>query len=167
MATTSCAELNGLGPARGFAPWQRRVVRAFAEALLSDIDKHGHAVAPAPQLVDGAVDRLERWLGAGSPELQRGYRLLCAALQSLPPVAIGTMCRRTRLALAERVVYLDALERSRTGWLSTMLMGLKLPLGMVAFETTEELRRMGVDRESLTEPRGPSPIAQPQPWAGT
>jgi four helix bundle protein len=147
---------------RGLSPRAVRIVRAFAEALLADSDPTGRVVAPAPELLERVVDELDRAVGAGSADLQRGLGAVCFAIDSLPPIIVQSFSRMTSLGLAARVSYLEALESSRVGLLATFVVALKIPLVMCAYEVGEELAMTGFDRDSLSTARGALPI--PRPW---
>jgi hypothetical protein len=66
----------------------------------------------------------------------------------------------SRLPLERRLAYLEALEASRIGWLSMLLVAVKVPLCIPAFEEGEELRSTGFDRESLSARRRLPVVAQ-------
>lgn len=134
---------------RAFSPASCVVVRALVEALFSDEDPD-HGLAPArPELAERVVDEFDLFVGAGSTYLRRGFVLLVFAIEWLPFFAIGAFSRASRLPLARRMAYLQALEHSKIGLLTMLFVGLKLPLTMLAFETGQELRMTGFDRPSL------------------
>ncbi|MGK4006363.1 hypothetical protein WMF31_27340 [Sorangium sp. So ce1036] len=140
-------------PGRGLAPWARRVAWAAAEAMLCDEDERGELVAPGADVCERAVTALDRSLGQGSPELRRGFSLLAACLELLPLFVIGALGRMSRLPLARRLAYLEALESSRVGLLAVLLLAFKVPLCIPAFEEGEELAMTGLDRESTVARR--------------
>jgi len=150
-----------VGERRGLTPGNLRIVRAFCEAFLSDLNDRGRPTMPPLPLVDRVVNDLDEWLGAGSSDLQRGYNLLCRVMNLLPFPILGVTCRMTELTLVERIAYLDDLERSRLGFFAMLVVAMKLPIGTLAYETGQELSMTGFDRESLATPRGAAPISQP------
>jgi len=87
-------------------------------------------------------------IGAGSPDLRRGFRFLTWLIDWLPVLVIGAFSRASRLPLERRLAFLDALEHARIGLLTTLLIAFKLPLTMIAFETGPELHLTGFDRET-------------------
>lgn len=138
---------------RAFSKRSRAVVRALAEAFFSEEDDV-HGLRPArTDLVERVIDSLDLLIGAGSPDLRRGFRLLLFAAEWLPLFVIRAPSRATRLPLARRVAYLEALERSRRGVVTMLLVALKAPLAMVAYETGPELRLTGFDRPDLASSR--------------
>ncbi len=164
MRESRCARPEPRGPL-GLWPSSRRVVRAFCEALLCDADARGRLMSPSAALVDDVVMRFDEQLGAGSSDLRRGINLLCGLMDRMPPVIIGSISRMTELTLSERVALLEAMENARVGLVATMVVALKIPLSMHAYEQGELLAMTGCTRSSLTEPRGDKPIAAPRTWA--
>lgn len=79
--------------------------------------------------------------------------MLVLLLQMLPLFVIGAPRRMTSLSLADRVRYLEALETSRFGLLSMLLLAFKVPMSIAAFEEGEELRSTGFDRPSTASRR--------------
>jgi hypothetical protein len=59
----------------------------------------------------------------------------------------------SRLPLGRRVAYLEALEGSRIGLLSMLLLAFKVPLCIPAFEEGEELLSTGFDRATTATRR--------------
>lgn len=140
-------------PGRGLSPWARRIAWAAAEAMLCDEDERGELVAPGADVCERAVTSLDLSLGQGSPELRRGFTLLAACLELLPLFVIGAFSRMSRLPLARRLAYLEALESSRVGLLAVLLLAFKVPLCIRAFEEGAELAMTGFDRESTAARR--------------
>jgi hypothetical protein len=95
---------------------------------------------------------------------------LTLCLQLLPLFVIGAPRRMTSLSLADRVRFLSALEASRFGLLTMLVVAFKVPMGMVAFEEGDELRSIGFDRPSTAARRQlvwvPGP-ATPMPAASS
>jgi hypothetical protein len=147
---------------RGLRPGQRVIVRAFAEAMLSDADDRGRPIPPDPVWVERVVDEYDKTVGADSPVIRRGVAAIAMALDTLPAVVIGLPRRMSRLPLAERIAYLEALESSRLGLISTLLASLKIPIVMIAYDEGEALALTGFDRPDLTTPRGRAPILEPK-----
>jgi hypothetical protein len=138
---------------RAFSPKRRRSIAAVAEALLSDEDERGQVVAPPRELTDRVADELDLLIGAGSSDLVRGFRILAWLVEWLPIVVIGALSRASRLPLARRVRYLESLEHAKLALLSTLLVGFKIPITMLAFELGPELRLTGFDRATISTPR--------------
>jgi hypothetical protein len=137
---------------RALSPARKKSIGALAEAILSTEDEEG--LKPArPELVARAVDELDLLVGAGSRDLHRGYRLLAWLVEWLPLLIIGAFSRASRLPLARRLAYLEALDRSRLPLVPTLLVVFKLPLTMITFEVDPELRLTGFDRPTLSSRR--------------
>ncbi|XXT22548.1 hypothetical protein WME94_13420 [Sorangium sp. So ce429] len=157
-------------PGRGLPPWARRVAWAAAEAMLCDEDERGELVPPGAGVCERAVAALDLSLGQASPETRRGFALLAACLELLPPFVIGALGRMSRLPLGRRLAYLEALESSRVGLLAMLLLAFKVPLCIPAFEEGTELALTGLDRESTAARRRlpalrPAAAAPPAPLA--
>jgi hypothetical protein len=137
----------------GLSPFARRVALAVIEAIMSDEDDEGRLVPGRPEMCARAVDTLADTVGRGSADLRRGFAVLCVFMEWLPLAVIGAPSRMTRLPLARRVAYLEALEASRIGWLAMLLIAFKVPMCIPAFEEGEELRDTGFDRPSTVARR--------------
>jgi hypothetical protein len=137
----------------GLSARSRRILFATAEALLCDEDEHGDLVKPPADACSRAVESLSLAVASSSPDLRRGYGALTFALEMLPLFVIGTPARMSRLPLARRVAYLEALETSRVGLLSMLMIAIKIPLLIPAFEEGAELASTGFDRPSLRNRR--------------
>ena len=125
----------------------------MAEALLSDEDARGRVVAASSELCDRAVIGLDRAVGAASPDIRRGFSVLTWLMQWLPLLVIGVASRMSRLPIARRVAYLEALEESRIGLLAMLLVAFKVPLCIPAFEEGDELRLSGYERPTAKSRR--------------
>lgn len=137
----------------GLAPWQRRIASAALEALLADEDDEGRLVPGSRQACARGVDWLDAALGAGSGDLRRGFVAISILLEWLPLVVVLTPGRMSRLPLDRRVTYLEALESSRLGLFSMLLVAFKVPLCIPAFEEGPELASTGFDRPSTSARR--------------
>jgi hypothetical protein len=146
----------------GLAAWQRRVALAVTEALLADEDERGALIPGGAAACARAVDALDDSLGRGSPDLRRGFVVLSLLMEWLPLFVIGAPRRMTRLSLARRIAYLEALESSRIGLLTMLLIAFKVPLSIPAFEEGDELALTGFDRPS-TVSRRRLPVASDAP----
>lgn len=133
-------------PQRGFSAWTRRIVRAAAQAILADEDEAGALVPASPSTCERAVSGFELSVGRSSAELRRGIAVLSVLLEWLPLFVIGAPRRMSRLPLERRLHYFEALEASRIGLLSMLLVAFKVPLAIPAFEEAEELALTGFDR---------------------
>src|SRR5579859_4634763 len=123
---------------RVLSPARRKTIYALVEALFATEDENG--LAPAPQrLAERVTDEFDLLIGAGSPDLRRGYRFIAWLIEWLPIVMMGVFSRASRLPIARRLTYLDRLEHAKIGLLATLLVGFKLPLTFIAFEQAPEL----------------------------
>lgn len=147
---------------RALRPSQRVIVRALSEALFSDDAPDGAPVPPPADLLDRVVEEFDFTVGAASPDLRRGFTVLCGLIETLPGIVIGTPARMSRLPLPARIDYLRALEGSRIGLLATLLVAFKIPLVMVAYDQGKELALTGFDRATLSLSRGNDPIREPR-----
>jgi hypothetical protein len=147
---------------RGLRPAQRRIVRAVAEALLSDADESGRPIPPRTSWLDAVLDDFDKMLGAASPDIRRGFLALSVVVETLPPVMIGSLHRMSQLPLAERIIYLQAIEGSRIGLMAALLVAFKIPLTMIAYDQGEALAMTGFDRASLSTRRDGAPVVQPE-----
>jgi hypothetical protein len=145
----------------GFSARARRVAFAFTEALLSDEDENGELIPARPEVCELAVGGLDQAVGNGSADLRRGFAVLAVAMEWLPLLLLFTPTRMSRLPLARRVAYLEALEASSIGWLSMLFIAFKVPLCIPAFEEPGELAATGFDRPGTASrralPLAPSP----------
>ncbi len=129
-----------------------KVLLKLAEALLAD--ESAGELTPAPETTcQRGVAWLEHSLCRASSTLRRGFPLLVFALEWLPLFVMGRFSRASRLSLADRVAYLEALEESRHGWLCMLLVAVKVPMSIAIFEEGDELRSTGFDRASLSARR--------------
>jgi len=140
-------------PTHGLSGRARRVIVAYAEAMFADEDAEGRIVAASPLVCERAVSWLDHSVGRASADLRRGIGVLTLLLELLPLFVIGTFSRMSRLPIAERVRYLEALEASRLGLLSMLFVAFKVPMSIAAFEEGEELASTGFDRPSTTSRR--------------
>lgn len=134
---------------RAFSPFAKTVLTAIIEAFFSDEDPDRGLLPPRADLVDRVIDEVDLYIGACSPDLRRGFGLLCFAVEFLPLFVIGAFSRASRLPLGRRIAYLQALEHDQRGLFTVLFVGLKLPLTMIAYEVGPELRVTGFDRPSL------------------
>lgn len=156
MDARGTAQAPGSAPGawkRGLSPRAERIARAAIEAMLADEDGDGNLLAPPAATCDRAVAWMSRATGHSSSSLRGGFGLLALCLQLLPLLVIGAPRRMTSLSLPDRVRYLAALEASRFGPFSMLLLAFKVPMAIVAFEEGAELRSTGFDRPSTTARR--------------
>jgi hypothetical protein len=135
-------------PARGFSRRTRAIAFAAAEAILADLDERGDIVAARPQFAERGVEALNHAVGRGSVDVRRAFGVLALVLEWLPLFIVGTPSRMSRLAIAERVHYLERLEEHRVGLFAMLLIAFKVPLCIPAYEEPPELFETGFDRES-------------------
>lgn len=138
---------------RAFSPFAQTVLRSVIDALFSDEDPDAGLRPARPELAERVLEEFDLFIGAGSVDLRRGFSLLVIAIEWLPLFMIGAFSRASRLPLARRIAYLQALEHARWGLLTMLFVGVKLPLTMIAYETGPELRSTGFDRPSLASRR--------------
>jgi hypothetical protein len=134
---------------KGLSARSQRILFATAEALLCDEDESGALLKPPAEACARAVAALSEAVASSSQDLRRGFGALTFALDILPLFVIGTPARMSRLPLDRRVAYLEALETSRIGLLSMLMVAVKIPLLIPAFEEGPELLMTGFDRPSL------------------
>ncbi len=137
----------------GLPAFCRPIARAVAEALLADDDGHGGLVPPSDATLDHCVATLDRWLGHASPELSKGFVVLSLAMEALPLAIVKKPTRCTRLSLADRVHYLEALEGHRSGLFAMLAVAFKVPLCVPIFEEGDGLVETGFDRPTLAHRR--------------
>jgi hypothetical protein len=137
---------------RAFSPTTLRTVAAVSEALLADERGEG-LVAPQAELVGRIADEFDLWIGAGSPDLRRGYRALIWLIEWLPLFILGVFARASRLSLARRLAYLERLERAPFALFAPLVAAFKVPVTMLGYELDPELRLTGFDRTTVSTPR--------------
>ncbi|MBK8258503.1 MAG: hypothetical protein IPK82_38320 [Polyangiaceae bacterium] len=147
------ADETNAGFRRGLSPRAERVAASAMEAILADEDERGNLIPGSPEACARAVRWLSRSAGHSSSNIRFGYGLLTWLLQLLPLFMIGVPSRMTELSLGDRIRYLTALETSRYGLLSMLLLAFKVPMSIVAFEEGAELSSTGFDRPSTASRR--------------
>ena len=143
--------------ARGLSGRSRRVAFAAAQAILCDEGDGGALVSGSDELCARAVDDFDHSIGRASSNVRRAFAVLALLLDFLPLFVIGAPHRMSRLPLARRLAYFEALEASRNGLLSMLFVAFKVPLCMTAFEDGPELHATGFDRPSTTSRRFRAP----------
>jgi hypothetical protein len=133
-------------PVRGLSERSRRVAFAAAQAILCDHDGRGALVPAGDALCRRAVAAFDLTVGRASPEVRRAFGALTLFLDLLPLFVVGSFARMSRLPLARRLAYFEALEQSSVGLLSMLFVAFKVPLCMPAFEEPPELHETGFDR---------------------
>jgi hypothetical protein len=136
----------------GLSPRGRAVARAAIEAFLCDGD--GTLVPPDSAWCDRVVESYDLSIGACSPQIRVLMRLFVWLLEWLPLWVIGKKSRMSRLAVADRLRYLRALEAHRSAPFALLFVGLKIPMLMSAFEQGEALAITGYDRPTTYARRG-------------
>lgn len=145
---------------------RERRARAVIEALLAEPGEGGALRPPPADECDRIARAFALWVASGSPNVLSGFRLFLFVLEILPPFVTGRWARMTRLPLAERVAYLEAVEHARFGLLASLLVAVKLPIGALAYEEGEALRLTGFDREGIAVRRLPTRPAGSPPGGG-
>jgi len=140
--------VRGKRRAAGLWPITRPVALAAAQAILADRDASGRLTPPDPERCGQVVDEFALTIGYCSGTMRLGMNGLLALIELLPPVVVRRFRRMSRLPLAERIRYLQALEEGEHGLLTMLLVGIKIPLSIYAFERGDGLRQTGFDRPS-------------------
>ena len=135
-----------------FSPSTRRVIGALVEALLAREGEAGDVIGPDANLRERVVAQFDDWAAHTSGQTEHVLAGLVWLLELLP-VSVGRFGRMSSLPLAARVDYLERVERMKFGLFATALIGLKIPLIMVAYEEGELLRATGFDRRTLASRR--------------
>ena len=145
MATRSSQD-----PTRRPGLWRltRPVAMAAAEAILADLDSAGRLTGADPARCREVVDEFSLTIGHCSGTMRLGMNGLLGLIELLPAVVVRRLRRMSRLPLADRIAYLQALEEGRHGLLTMLLVGVKVPMSIYAFERGEALRQTGFDRPS-------------------
>ncbi len=133
------------------ASWQ--IARAACQTFLTDRDERGRLVAPSDAECRAIVDAYDLGVGGASRTLRAPLQVMFQALEWLPAAVLRRPGRFSRMPLGERIAYLEALENSRTGMLSMLLLAIKVPMLIHAFEHGEALRQTGFDRPSIASRR--------------
>lgn len=135
---------------RGLSRGGRRIGRAALEGFLCD----GSPLRPPEESwCTKTLDAYDLGIGNASIVVRLGVRVLLMVLEWLPLFVIGKPSRMSRLSLADRVAYFEALERHRWGPLAMLLVATKIPLTIAAYEEGEALRMTGFDRPSTISRR--------------
>jgi hypothetical protein len=145
----------------GLHAFQRVVVVAVVEAVLADEDDDGSLIPGSAAACARALAWMDDALGRASSDLRRGFVLLSILIEWLPLVVVFAPSRMSRLPLARRIHYLEALESSRVGLLSMLLVAFKVPLCIPALEAGDELASLGYDRPDATNPDASAPRKRP------
>lgn len=132
---------------------QRRVAYAVVEAIMSDEDEQGALVPGRPEVCEKAVAWLDDAIGRSSADLRRGFGVLIFVMDWLPFFVIFASSRASRLPLARRLAYIEALESSRIGLLCMLVTAFKVPMCLPSFEEAEELTTTGFDRATTATRR--------------
>lgn len=151
----------------GLSARSRRVMLAAAEAMYSDEDGDGRPSAADSAVCERAVDGLDRLVGSASGVIRHGFAVFTLAMQVLPLFVLGRFALMTSLTLDERIRYLEALERSRLGFIAMLFVAIKVPMTICAFEEGDELRSTGFDRPDTVARRKRPRRAEPKRAAST
>jgi hypothetical protein len=160
-ATTEAPTLDWGRP--GLLAFQRVLVVAVVEAILADEDDDGGLIPGSPAACARALAWMDDALGRASSDVRRGFVVLSILLEWLPLAIVRVPSRMSRLPLERRIAYLEALESSRVGLLSMLLVAFKVPLCIPALEAGEELASLGYDRPDAISPDASAPRAWPSP----
>ena len=131
----------------GLTPTTRAIASAAIDAFLANREGvTGPLALPEPAWRDRCVRSCDLHFGACSAGLRFALGVLVLLLEWLPCVIVGRARRMSRLALDERVRYLEALEQHRVALFALLLVGNKMPMLFAAFEEGDALAATGFDR---------------------
>jgi hypothetical protein len=122
---------------RSLSAWERRLVRAIAEAMFSE---DGEVEAAR---LDAHVDDVDAHVTAVSKPLRVGLRLLLFVVRIAPMLMFFRATTLERLPVADRVAVLSRLERSKATSLSLAFVGWRTVMTLVFYEHPAELRALG------------------------
>lgn len=134
---------------------ERRVVRAIAEAMFSEDGEVDGA------RLDAHVLEVDAHVTAASPMLCFGLRLLLLVVRIAPVLLFFRLRTLENLSVAERVVVLSRLERSRFTGLSLAFVGWRTVMTLVFYEDPVELRALGYTSHERSRYKRGLPIAPP------
>lgn len=134
---------------------ERRVVRAIAEAMFSEDGEVDGA------RLDAHVLEVDAHVTAASPMLCLGLRLLLLVVRIAPVLLFFRLRTLENLSVAERVVVLSRLERSRFTGLSLAFVGWRTVMTLVFYEDPVELRALGYTSNERSRYKRGLPIAPP------
>jgi hypothetical protein len=151
----------------GGAPWPgflHRIIQAYVEAMACDETEGGELAPPPREILERVSREFDLWARSASPSVRLGLGCLLVLVEVLPVIYLRRLTRMTRLALFQRIDFLERVERTRFGLLATAFVGLKIPLVMLTYEVGEHLAHTGFDREGLAGrrrlPTLPLPVRQ-------
>jgi len=119
----------------------RVVVRAIAEAMFSEDGEVERA------RLDAHVEEVDRYVSHASKPVRLGLRIALFIVRVAPILLFYRLRAREQLGVAERVVVLSRLERSRLSDLSLMFVGWRTIMTLVFYEDAAELRAIGYGDE--------------------
>ena len=132
---------------------ERRVVRAIAEAMFSE---DGEVDAAR---LDAHVHEVDAHVTSASRVLCLGLRLLLLVVRISPVLLFFRFRTLEKLSVAERVVVLARLERSRFTGLSLAFVGWRTVMTLVFYEDPVELRALGYTSNERSRYKRGLPIA--------
>lgn len=154
---------------RSLSSRERKIAYAAVEAMLADGD-HDAPSAPDAQWCEQVVDSYDLAVGNCSLQLRLAIPGLLRALNWLPAVVLKRPVAMTALPLAERIRYLDGLERHDWAPFTMLLIASKIPMVVPAFEEGDKLAMTGFDRPTTASrrklPLADSAVSAPAESAG-
>lgn len=130
----------------GLDPGARRIAASALEAILSD-RRDGVLIAADAAWVERVLEDYDLSVGIAGRQVRIGLSALWRVLEWLP-LSMGKLRPMSRLSLADRVAFLDAIEHHRVAAVTMIFIALKVPSTMSAFERGDPLRSTGFDRET-------------------
>jgi len=115
----------------------RPIVRALAEALLS------HETPIAPAKLDAFIEDIDGFMSPASKTLRFGLLALLDLLSLIPILVIRKLSSFEHLSIADRVLMLQRLERSKFPPFLLIFVAYKTLMVMSFFEDEGELRSIG------------------------
>jgi hypothetical protein len=147
----------------GLSRRSRTIARAVLEALLCDRGPSGDLVQPDDEWCRRVLDGFDAAVGNTSAPVRLGLAGLLRSLEWLPPLVIGGVRPLSRLSLARRLAFLEALEHHGWALLPVLLLAAKVPMVLAAFESGEALARTGFDRPNTAARRQLAVAPERQP----
>jgi len=151
--TTSASPVAVDVERRSLRASERRVVRAIAEAMFSEDGEVESA------RLDAHVHEVDAHVTSASRVLCLGLRLLLLVVRISPVLLLFRFRTLEELSVAERVVVLARLERSRFTGLSLAFVGWRTVMTLVFYEDPVELNALGYTSNERSRYKRGLPIA--------
>lgn len=118
-------------------PRHREVVRALAEAMFAE---DGDV---APDRLDTFPEEVDKMISPASKTLRFGLLVMLDLISVLPMLTLFRASTFAQMSRADRVRFLDRLDRSRLPPLTLTLVAYKTLMSMLFYEDDEELATAG------------------------